>query len=75
MLFMKSAAICKMKYIGQTCWLLHYKINNHKSDSLFNPSVTHNKSKIEWQHFNIHTFKDSRIQIQKIHKPYHRRLF
>ena len=65
-----------MAYIGETSTPLHLRINQHRSDSNnYNSSTNYNKSTIELKHFNLHNFKNTTIEILKIHKNIKQRHF
>lgn len=70
-----TCTVCNLKYIGETSTPLHLRINQHRSDSCNFSSSTNCKSTVELQHFNLHNFKNTSIEILKICKLKNERLF
>ena len=65
-----------MSYIGEASTLLLLRINQHKSNSYkYDSSTSYNKSTVELKHFNLHKFKNSDVEILKIHKNLKKHLF
>ena len=56
-----------MTYVGETS--MHLRIKQHRSDSnKCESSINYNKSQIESKHFSLRNFKNTTIQMLKIHK-------
>ena len=66
-----SCNVFYLVYIGETSNELHLRVNQHRSDSYkFSPSANYIKSAVELQHFNLHDFKNTKIEILNIKKIY-----
>ena len=73
--YMISCGQCNVKYIGQTGTPLNLRVNNHRS--LCNKrkyDKTDIQSKYEYEHYQIHSFKDIKIDILHIIKDQKERL-
>ena len=67
--YKNTSYTCNLAYIGKISNYLHIRINQHRSVSYkFSPSANYFKSTIELQHFNLHNFKNIKIDILYIKK-------
>ena len=76
MIYKISRNICNLVHIGETSNELHLRVNQNRSNSYkFSPSSNYLMSTIELQHFNLHNFKNTAIEILNIKKNLNEQLF